>query len=247
MIKPFHHGVDTFHRRRSRCGRPAHQDHLNAEGTRGGDLAVGGIAAAVFGDDDFDAVRLHQRAVVGLAERSTRGDISRLRQRQRRINGINAAEQINVLRCGGERRKVIAPERDKDATRFPPDGTRRSGGVVDFGPTVPGNLIPWRAPQRNEGHASFARGFDSIHRDSAGIGMGGVNQRIDLVCHKVMGEPGSAAKAARPYRHDVRDGRRGAAGERERHIDATAPGEAFAQYARFRGAAENKDAGHAKS
>ena len=74
-----------------------------------------------------------------------------------------------------------------------------------------------------------------------------VDQRVDLVRHKIIGEPGGAAKAARPHRHGVRDGLRGAAGERKRHVEAAARGKALAQYARFCGAAENKDAWHAKS
>ena len=39
---------------------PAHQDHLDAERARRRDLAVGGVAAAVLGDDDLDRVRAQQ-------------------------------------------------------------------------------------------------------------------------------------------------------------------------------------------
>ena len=47
-----------------------------------------------------------------------------------------------------------------------------------------------------------------------------------------------------PDGNRLRGGRCCAAGERYRDIKAAAPGEAFAQQARFRGAAENKDAWH---
>ena len=118
MIEPLHHGIDCVDRMGIGCRRPAHQDHLDAEVARGGDLAVRGVAAAVFGDDDFDAVGLHQRAVGSFTERTARGDVARVRQRQRRIDGIDAAEQINVLWRGGEGRKVVAAERDEYTARL---------------------------------------------------------------------------------------------------------------------------------
>ena len=54
---------------------------LDAKRSRRGDLAVGGLAAAVLGDDDFDTVLLQQRALVVLAEGAARHDVCRVRQR----------------------------------------------------------------------------------------------------------------------------------------------------------------------
>jgi hypothetical protein len=248
MIEPLHCGIDCLHGSRGRRGRPADQDHLDAEVTRRGDLTVGGVPAAIFGNHEFDGVRLHQRAVVGLAERSARGDVARLRQRQWRIDGIDAAEQINVLWRGSEGREIVAAKRDEDAARLRADGTDRGCGVVDFGPAVAGTLDPWLAPKDDESHAGLARGFGSVRRDRARIGMCRVNQSFDLVRDQIIGESAGAAKATRPYRNGVRDGLRGPAGERKRHVETSAArGKALAQEARFRGAAENKDAWHAKS
>ena len=56
MIEPGHgilHGVD---RRHVGQGGPAQHDDVDAERARRRDLAVGRVAAAVLGDDDFDAV-----------------------------------------------------------------------------------------------------------------------------------------------------------------------------------------------
>ena len=47
---------------------PAYDDDFDAERPRRGDLAVGGAAAAVLGDDDANPVRRHQRVVIGFDE-----------------------------------------------------------------------------------------------------------------------------------------------------------------------------------
>ena len=44
-----------------------------------------------------------------------------MRQRQRRLDRIDAADQIKVLRRVGERRKLVAAERNKDAARRLPE------------------------------------------------------------------------------------------------------------------------------
>jgi len=57
----------------------------------------------------------HERAVLGFAERAAAGHVGDLRQRQRRIDRIDAADEIMVLRRIAERRELVAAERDKDA------------------------------------------------------------------------------------------------------------------------------------
>ena len=54
MIEPRQQLFDR--RRRLRIGGPPHQDHRQAERARGRDLAIGGVAAAVLGDDHLDPV-----------------------------------------------------------------------------------------------------------------------------------------------------------------------------------------------
>ena len=122
MIEPGDRVLHCLDRRCSRRGRPAQQNDVDAERPGCCDFAVGRAAAAVLGDDDIDFVGGHQRAIVGFAERATRVDVSDMRQRQRRIDRIDAAHQITVLRRGGERRQLVAAERDKDAARLFADG-----------------------------------------------------------------------------------------------------------------------------
>ncbi len=74
--------------------------------------------------------------------------------------------------------------------------------------------------------------------------MCGVDQNIDMLGGEVRGQSHGPAEAADPYRHRVWHRGGGAARERQRDIEAAAPGEAFAEKPRFRGAAQNKDAWH---
>ena len=117
MIEPGHRVLDRLDRRHLRQHRPAQHDHRQAERARRRDLAVGRRAAAVLRDDDLDPMLLEQRAIVGFRERPAAGDIARMRHGERRIDRIDAAHEIMVLRRAGERRELLAAEREKDAAR----------------------------------------------------------------------------------------------------------------------------------
>ena len=121
---------DGFGRRHVRQGRPADHDHLDAKRPRRGDLAIGRLAAAVLGDDDIDAMVLEQRAFVRLAERPARQQIGRIGHRQRRLDRIDAADEIVMLRRGLEGGDLLPAERQEDPAR------RRSPSACTASPTV---------------------------------------------------------------------------------------------------------------
>ena len=70
MIEPGNHLLDRRHRRDIRQDRALQHDDRQAQRARRFDLAVGGVAAAVLGDDDLDAVALEQGTVLRLGERA---------------------------------------------------------------------------------------------------------------------------------------------------------------------------------
>ena len=136
MIEPGDRLFDRLDRGSIGRGRPAQHDNVDAERARRGDLAVGRGAAAVLGDDHIDAMLGQQRTIVGFAERAAAGDVADMRQRQRRIDRIDAADQIIVLRriartaqsrCGRARERRGAAF---DRAPAPPRGHRspRSSG-----------------------------------------------------------------------------------------------------------------------
>ena len=247
MIEPRKRGIDALDRRPGRRRRPAHQDDLDTERTGRGDLAIGRWTAAVLGDDDVDTVRLQQRAIVGFAERSARCDVGHRRQRQRRIDRVDAADQIAMLRRAGKRREFVAAERDKDASAFRADSVYCGACVIHFDPAIARDCGPGRPAQRHKAHAGLARGGRGVCRNDGRVRMRSVDQNVDAFRSEIIGQTRSAAEAADPDGYGMRNRRSGAAGERQRHLEIAAPGQAFAQHAGFGSAAENEDAWHAVS
>ena len=158
MIEPGDGILDRVDRGSRRCGRPAQQNDLNPERAGCCDFAIGRAAAAVLGNDDLDVMRCHQRAVVGFAERAARGDVGHMRQWQWRIDRIDAADQITMLRRAGKWRELVAAERDKDAARCLADGAYRGAGIVHLDPAVAGDGAPRRPAQGHKRYVAVARG-----------------------------------------------------------------------------------------
>src|SRR5580704_595904 len=168
MIEPGDRVFDCLDRGSIGRGWPAQHDDVDAERARRGDLAVGRGAAAVLGNHHVDTMLGHQRTVVGFTKRAAAGDVADMRQRQRRIDRIDAADQIIVLRCIAERLKLVAAERDKDAARRLTDRPHRLADVVHLDPPITCDRDPGRASQRDQWHAASPRSFDGIRRNHAG-------------------------------------------------------------------------------
>ena len=242
MIEPRDRIIDGLD-----CGpigrrRAAQHDDGDAKRTRGGDLAVASRAAAVLGDDGIDSVVKQQRAVIRFAERAARSHKGRERQGRRRIDRIDAADQIKVLRRLYQRRELAAPQCNEDTARPNSQHAYRVAGIGRFVPAIAIDGKPRRPGERNEGNARSARGGAGVHRYHVRIRMRCVDHRIDPLFDQIFRKPGSAAKSAAADRHGQRGWRHGAAGERKHDLEVSALGQALRQAARFGGAAEDKDA-----
>ena len=241
MIEPGDRFINGGDGRRIRHRAPMDHDGFDTQRTRCGDLAIGGAAAAVFRNHDVDTVLDHQGVVVRVAEWTTRCNVTRMRQRQRRIDRIDTTEQIEVLRRGCEGRQIVSPQRDKDAARLPTKRTHGCRGAIHFSPAISVDTTPCWPAQYDKGHTGLARGSDRVFGNSGRIGMGGIDQRVDALFEQIIGEAAGAAEAANPHRHGMRNRHRGAAGKRQRDAEIAALREPLAKQAGFRGAAENED------
>ena len=242
MIEPRDHFVHGLDRRRIGRRGPAQHDHIDAERARCGDLAVCRGPAAVLGDYRIDSVRAHQRAVIGRAERAAVGDIIDARQRQRRLDRIDAADQIKVLRRPAQWRQFGAAERDKDPAWPLTESVYGISDIKHFGPAIPGNSAPWRPAKCNQRHARLARRGGGICRNDIRVRMRRVDESVDPLLAKIHGKTGNAAEAAGSNRHRLRRRRLGAAGQRHHDFKIGALGQALGQSPRLRRAAKNKDA-----
>ena len=242
MIEPHDRVVYRPDRGRHGYRRTAQHDDRDTERTGGGDLAVARRAAAVLGDNDIDGMIEEQRAVIPFAERAAPPHIGRVRQQQGRIDRIDAADQIIVLRRRYEWRKPVAPKRDKDAARPFSQYADRLAGIGRLVPAVATNGEPWRPAQRDEGNAGCAGGGGGVYRYDPRIRMRCVDHRIDPLFDEIMRKPGGAAETAAADRHWQQHRRSGPAGERQYDLKIGALGQALGQAARFGGAAEDKDA-----
>ena len=244
MIKPgerLFHGLDGRRRRQRRS--PQH-DHRQAQCVRGGDLAVRRTATAVLRDENVDALLSEQHLLIGLGERSASGYVTGARYGERRIDGIDAADEVMVLRCAGKRRKLLAAEREKDPSRCRSEGGYRLHHIGDLGPAVAGDLTPGRPAQGDKRNPHLRNRTDGVRGDVCCIRMRCIDQRIDPLRPQIIGKALDAAKSPDPHRNGLRDRRYGPAGKRENDCELRTSGEVLGQPPRFRCAAENKDALH---
>ena len=125
MIEPGDYVFDCLNRGASGRGWPAQHDNVDAEGARRSDLAVGRGTAAVLGNHHVDAMLGHQRMIVGFTEWAAAGDVADMRQRQRWIDRIDAADQIKC--CGASR---------NGASSLRPSATKTRRGVCPIARTA---------------------------------------------------------------------------------------------------------------
>ncbi len=245
MIEPVERILHGFDGECCRRLRPAQHDYTDTQFTRRGNLAVRGTAAAVLCDHDLDAMLFHQRTVVGVTEWTASGHVSHLRQRQRRIDRIDAADQIKVLRGVVERRKLVAPKCNKNPARRCSERAHGLTYVAYFGPSVVSSCDPRWSPQHQQRNAGAAGRLDGTIGYHTGVRVSGIDQKINALGRQKVGEPRSTAETAATHRHRLARRRGSAAGERQGHIEVAPACQPLRQQSRFRGAAENEDAFHA--
>lgn len=244
MIEPRNCVLDSLDGRHLRRRWAAQQDDRNAERSRCRDLAVGRDPTAVLGDDHVDAMGDQQCPIVGLAERTTAGDIGCVRYRKRRIGRFDAAHEIMMLRRSREDSDLALADREKDPPRRFAERIHRRRDIGNFDPTVAGQGRPWRAPECEQGDARGRRGGGCVRGDNCGVRVRRVDESVDALVGEISRKAFDSAEAADPHRRGLRGGRSGAPGERDRYGEIHASDETLRQAPRFRSAAENEDAPH---
>lgn len=245
MIEPVDRILHRLDRRHGRQRRPAKHDDRNAKSSRRGDLAVGRGAAAILAHNELGAMLLQQSAFIVFREWAARRNVGHVGHGERRLDWINAADDIVMLRSGGERRDILASDSEKHLAWHVSERADRAGDIVDVDPSVAGDLSPrWPSQCQNFSSCSCG-GIGRMVRHDGGVGMGCVDQHIDMLRGKVVGEAVGAAKTSDPHRHRLGGRLRRAAGKRQRHAEISTVRKPSSQLPGLDGTSEYENMPHA--
>ncbi len=230
-----------------RGGHPAtvaavDHDDRKAKRTGGGDLSVGRLATAVLGDDHVDAAVAQQRNLVLDGEGAAGKEIVDRGCGERRLNRIDAADEVMMLRSRIEVEGLLPADREEDAQRRASERNDRIGKRGDARPAIAFGRAPAGALEPDQRRAGCLGGALGVGRNLPREGVGGVDQKVDAVALKKGSQSIGAPESAGAHRHGLRRRIGGAAGKRQRDVEIGPQRQPTRQLAGFGGAAQNEDA-----
>lgn len=243
MIDRFKRRFDRFDRSHGGSGRAGDDDALSAKQAPSLDLGIGRRTAAVLGDDGVDAVFPHELNLTFEREGATVEHIFHVGKRKRRVDGIDAAHQIKMLRGDLGMVSALATRRQEDAARGGAECRDGRGYVGDGMPVVAGFRHPLGTDERDRGNATAFDCRRGIGGDTFGEGMSGIDQQVVACGHQEIGEALGATEATDTNGNGLRSRGLRAAGERQQDLEIVSPGEFGGKPARFARAAQDQNAG----
>lgn len=243
MIDPCQHIADVMDGLRLWQGWPVDHEDGQAERPRRIDLRTRACASSIFGDDQVYAVGAHQGEITLQREGAAIHGQVMTRQRGRRIWRIDEAQQIMMLRLGGEGFDMHAPERQHDAPGRPVERADSARNVRDMGPAVALPRLPFRTIEDQMSDLRLLRSRNGVGADRRGEGVGRVDQVGEPLRLQEYRQSSSAAKAAYAHRQRLRARVAGASGIAQ-HGALTALGKGLGEGARFGRAAKDQDVAH---
>lgn len=229
------------------CGvsrrRAAALDHddLKAKQARCLQLGISGLAAAVLAEDDVNPVLAQQGQFLVEAKGPAAQNTGDMGNGERRIDGIDAAHQIDMLGCAVDRRSFLPSGCEEHTPLFCPQRRNRFRHRADADPPVAVLRHPGRAFDFQERQAKALRRLRRVLRHVRCKGVSGVDQKADVLPSQIVHEPFHAAEAARA---DVA-GQGGrmlrAARKRQGNRQVLALDKLFRQCPRLRRACQNED------
>ena len=221
---------------------PLDQNDGKAEAARGGDLAVGGLAAGILADDHVDATLAQKRLLRLDGEGAAGEQVVDMGSGKRRIDGINAAHEIMVLRRGIESLRLLPADGEEHAARHIAQRRHGPGHRGNPRPAVALDLLPAEPFEPEERNARRRARRAGIGGNPPCKGMGRIDQQVDGLGQEMGLEPRRAAEAAGAHRDGLRRGVERAAGERQRDGKIGPAGKPAREAARLGRAAQYEDA-----
>ncbi len=236
------HRLDSFDRLDHGRLRTRDHHHLDAEQAGCLDLRIGGAATAVLGDDDIDMMPTQQGQFAFQRERTTIEDIIDICERKRRLDGIDAANEIVMLCCCFGIMRTLPARCQEDLAG---GGAKRLNGrrnAPHVPPMIARQALPFGTTQSDRGHASGLGSTGGIDRDALGEGMRGVDQQIISAPLQEIGQRRSAAETTDSNRNRLRSRFFRTPGQRQKNIAIVTRRERFGQQARLARAAKDQNA-----
>jgi hypothetical protein len=159
---------------------------------------------------------------------------------ERRLNRIDAADEVVMLWGSAEWSQFLPPDCQKDASEALAQGTNCILCIGYIDPDIAVHGGPRRPAKSEDRRVGLRCGLRSIRGNRFGIRMRGIDQEIDALSAKIFREPVSTPEAASAYRDRLSGGRRGAACKRHRGDELTV-GERESKLASLRGPPQNQD------
>lgn len=234
--------LDGFDRCDHRRRRARHHHHFDAEQPRRLDLCIGGRAAAVLGNDDIDMMLPQQSAFAFQRERAAIEDIFGIRKPKRPFDGVDAADEIVMLRRRFCVVSTLPARRQEDmagglAERL--DGRR---DALYFPPAIARQALPFGAAQSDCSDSGGLGRDRGIFGNSLGERVRGVDQQPVAAGFQKISQCHGAAETTDTDLNRLNGRFLGTSGERQQNIAIITRRERFGEQARLAGATEDQDA-----
>ncbi len=179
------------------------QHYGDTERTGSRDLSISRTSATVFRDDHVNGVRQQQLALLPFRERPTTQDVARMRNRQRRLNRIDASNHVMMLRRAGKCLEVLTTERQE---HMPGRFTQSANGrlcINDIYPAIALDRTPRRSANRKQGCTGSCGCLRRVCRDRGRVGMRGIDQEMNRRSEEILRQSIDASEPPAPRRYGL--------------------------------------------
>jgi len=240
--KPRHHLINVSQLINAIDLRAPDHHNRNLEGVRGLDLSVGGLTAAILGNEDLNAFLPHQLHLITADEGTPREDKPVLWQDRNVSRAINCTNKVGMLRRGRKRGELQPAVGQKNTARYITQRSNSGFGIIRVDPPIAVLRFPGGPGEGNKRNAGALASAGGIFRNPFGERMCGVDHRINMLREEKSAQSVGPTKTA----DAVRNGRPlrvfGTACERQYRGDVIALRQTPRQYARLSRTSEDKNA-----
>lgn len=234
---------NIFNGRKAAGLRALDHDDVKPELARGFNLGVGCRAARVFGHDHINAVFGQKRNFIIQPEWAGRENVTTVRNVKLRVDRVNAAHQIGMLRRAGKPRRFLPSDRQKNPAWSIAKRGHCTLNRIDGTPFVVRHPAPPWTLQLERLNASAQCSVIGMGGDLRSEWMGGVDQQDKAALSQESGQTFHASEAANSGRNGQRLWLGCTTGKRDQHINVGAAREPLAQKPRFGRSAKDQDTG----